>query len=60
MGINGVLHSGLLGRKRLSAALQAIFVPQSAFRVLSTDIRATGKKPVFLDMVNYTVEQEES
>jgi hypothetical protein len=35
-------------------------VPQSAFRVLSTDIREAGKKPVFLDMVNYTAEQEES
>jgi hypothetical protein len=30
------------------------------FHALSTDIHARPEKPVFLDMVNYTIEQEES
>jgi hypothetical protein len=35
-------------------------VPKSACHILSTDIPGSGKKPVFLDMANYTTGQEES
>jgi hypothetical protein len=57
MGVYGVFHSSLLGN--LLTLLQAIFVPNSAELAFSSEKPARTPKPVFLDMSDYTSEEQE-
>jgi hypothetical protein len=57
MGVYGVFHSSLLGN--LLTLLQAIFVPKRAERLIFTEKPVGTAKPVFLDMSDYTSEEQE-